>query len=210
MDDPAILYRFIAEHPLATFVTTGASGAIATSQIPLLRSERNGAPTLVGHLARANPQWQQNPHPGGQGVALFVASRAYISPSWYVSSREHGRVVPTYDYVAVEARGSVRFLHDEATLDAFVTALTAQEETRTGGAWSPRSLAPDFLASQLRAIVGIELHVSQIVGSFKLSQNRSHDDIAGVVAGLRALENPQSGCMADLIASSEPSREPHP
>jgi len=210
VDDPAMLYRFIAEHPLSTFVTTDELGTIATSQLPLLRCERDGATALIGHLARANPQWQQNQRPGAQAVALFVAARAYISPTWYASAREAGRVVPTFDYIAVEARGNVRFVHDEPTLHAFVSALTAQEEARIGGVWSPRTLARDFLSSQLRAIVGVELQVSQIVGSFKLSQNRSHDDIAGVVAGLHALGDPRSHCMADLIASSEPPREPRP
>ena len=201
VDDPAVLYRFIAEHPLATFISTGKEG-IETTQLPLMKRERNGEAILIGHLARANPQWQSL---SGDALALFAGARHYITPSWYSATREHGKVVPTYDYVVVEARGPVRVIHESDALAGFVDALTQQEEDRIGGSWSTASLPATFLATQLAAIVGIEMHVTRVCGSFKLSQNRSQADIDGVVDGLRSLGDPAASSIAAMIAAPRTS-----
>ncbi|MHB8146972.1 MAG: FMN-binding negative transcriptional regulator [Vulcanimicrobiaceae bacterium] len=200
VDDPAVLYQFVAAHPLATLISAGEQG-IQTTQVPLIHRERDGEPILIGHLARSNPQWQSL-NVDADAVALFLGARHYITPVWYPSDREHGRVVPTYDYVAVEARGSVRVIHESESLRAFVSALTDQEEDRIGGSWSAAAVPAAFMDSQLAAIVGVELRVTGIMGSFKLSQNRSAADVDGVVEGLRSLGTPAASSIAAMIAAA--------
>ena len=205
VDDSGALIGFVREHPLATFVTVGSQG-IEITHLPMFFVDGNsGALVLRGHIARANEQWSRT-DTDIAGVAMFREDSHYISPGWYASKREHGRVVPTYDYVAVEARGPVRFFHDPAKLCETVTRLTSIHEARVGGTWSIDDAPAEYVEAQLRAIVGVELEVESIAGAFKLSQNRSDADITGTVAGLEALKTPQALSIAALIRSYAPSK----
>ena len=200
VDDSRALYEMIAQHPLATLITAGDDG-IRTTQIPMIAAPDHREGLLIGHIARANPQWRSLSQ-GGESVALFTGERHYISPEWYASTHEHGRTVPTYDYIVVEARGSVRVVHELAELREFVIALSDREERRIGGAWSAESLSSSFMDAQLAAVVGIEFQVASLSGSFKLSQNHSERDIGGVVSGLRALGEASATSIASMIASA--------
>jgi transcriptional regulator len=176
--DPAVLGAAIGAFPLATLVTTGARGLDAT-HLPMLY--RDGV--LRGHVARANPQWQEYTA-GTEALAIFTGPQHYITPNWYPSKREHGRVVPTWNYVAVHARGTLTFHEDPEWLRSFVTALTDEHERTSAAPWKVSDAPAEFVEGQLRAIVGVEMTIVSLEGKWKLSQNRPDADIDGVIEGL--------------------------
>jgi transcriptional regulator len=187
------LLPLIADYPLATLVTT-ALGEIFTTQLPMLAHEVNGELFLEGHIAKANDQWKHAPE---ASAALFHVVSHYISPSWYPSKRENPRTVPTFDYVNVEARGPIEFIHDPAWLLTFVRELTQVMEHRVGGSWSIDDAPKEFLDAQAQAIVGVRMNVDSLIGTFKLNQNHPEENVENVVAELRKLGTPN----ARLIAS---------
>jgi transcriptional regulator len=163
----------------AHLVTVAADGTPDATFLPVLwRGDR-----LVGHVARANPHWKAVVD-GGPGLAVVTGPDAYVSPSWYASKHEHGRVVPTWTYSSVHLRGPVRVVDDTDWLLELVTALTDRHEAGRDDAWAVTDAPERYVAGQLRAIVGIEMVVEQVEAKAKLSQNRSDADRAGVVAGL--------------------------
>ena len=182
--DPAALQALMHEHPLATLVSTGAEGLTA-DHVPLEFDAAAGPQgTLRGHVARANPLWQ---HAGGQAVlAVFGGAQAYVSPSWYASKAQTHKVVPTWNYAVVHAHGVLHAVEDAPWLHDLVTRLTARHESPRAEPWAVSDAPDDFVQQMLRAIVGIEIPLTRLVGKWKLSQNRSASDRAGVVAGLRA------------------------
>jgi transcriptional regulator len=155
---------------------------------------------LLGHIAIANTQWQ-TAAPDAEALAIVTGPQAYISPSWYESKARHGRVVPTWNYEVVHLTGAVTFHPDTEWLRDFVTRLTERHESGRGHPWAVSDAPPEYINGQLRAIVGVELAVRSVEAKQKLSQNRSEQDRAGVVAGLRA-EAAGSGpaAIADLMA----------
>src|SRR4051812_9593970 len=164
-------------------VTAGDDG-LTVSMIPFLYDRSVGANgSLLGHLARANAQWRSAE--GREGLVLVHGPDGYISPAWYAAKREHGRVVPTWNYVLVAVHGTVR-VHDDAdwTRDV-VERLTRRHESGRSDPWSVSDAPEPYVAGQLRAIVGIELEIGRIEAKWKLSQNRSAADVAGVIEGLR-------------------------
>lgn len=146
--------------------------------MPFLLDRR--AETLVGHVARANPIRRHE----GRALAVFSGPQGYVSPSWYASKAEHGRVVPTWNYVTIAVHGQLRTFDDGDRLLDVVTRLTDEHEAGTGGTWRVDDAPADYVAAMLRAIVGVELSIERVEGKAKLSQNRSEADIAGVVAAL--------------------------
>ncbi len=177
--DPARLAELIREAPLALIVRGGAE--LAADAIPLELDDSDGL-RLLGHVARANPLWREA---DGQPVlAVFTGVQAYISPSWYASKAEHGRVVPTWNYAMVQAHGTLRAIDDTAWLEAFVTRLTERHEATRAVPWQVSDAPAEYVQKALQAIVGIEIAVTRLEGKFKLSQNRTEDDRAGVVRGL--------------------------
>jgi transcriptional regulator len=178
--DPAVLGEAMAAYPLATLVTTGTRGMDAT-HLPMLH--RDGV--LRGHIARANPQWQDYTA-GTEALAIFTGPQHYITPNWYASKREHGRVVPTWNYVAVHARGTLTFHHDPEWLRSFVTTLTDEHERTSAEPWRVADAPEEYIEGQLRAIVGVEMTITSLEGKWKLSQNRPEADIDGVAEGLGA------------------------
>jgi transcriptional regulator len=178
--DRAALTALMREHPLATLIVATPNGPSA-DLIPLEFDD--AASTLRGHVARANPLWK---HAGAQALAVFTGPEAYISPGWYASKREHGKVVPTWNYTMVQARGALHALDDAPWLRALVGRLTDHHERTQGSPWAVSDAPDDFLQQMLRAIVGIEIAVESLVGKWKVSQNRSAADREGTAAGLAA------------------------
>ncbi len=176
--DPEVLRAAIREYPLATLVTQGAEGLEATHLPMLLNGD-----VLRGHIARANPHWQKY-EAGAEALAIFTGPQHYISPNWYASKRAHGRVVPTWNYVAIHARGPLTFHHDPEWLRELVTALTAEHERTQERPWRVSDAPAEFIDAQLRAIVGVEMAVTSLEGKWKLSQNRPAADVDGVTEGL--------------------------
>jgi transcriptional regulator len=180
-----ILHGLIHAHPFAQLITVGGQGPEANPLPLLIDSQASAHGTLRGHLARGNGQLATL-REGGQALAIFQGPQAYISPSWYPGKAEHGRVVPTWNYVAVHAWGTPRVIDDPAWLLGLVSDLTEAHEHSRPNPWSVSDAPEDFLAAMLKAIVGIEIPIDRIEGKWKLSQNRSEPDRRGVVDGLRA------------------------
>jgi transcriptional regulator len=180
-----VLRAFIARHPLGALIAHGEAGP-TVELVPMQLIADGDAPgVLRGHIARGNPLWRALP-PGASVLALFQGAVHYISPSWYPSKREHGRVVPTWNYAAVQAYGAIRFVEEPSWLGALVDALTCEHERKLLNPWNVSDAPADYLDGMLRGIVGFEIALTGIEGKFKASQNRSSADRAGVRAGLAA------------------------
>ena len=182
---------------LANLVTATDEGLIATPLPLFLVPEEGPYGTLYGHLARANPQAQRAPI--GEALALFAGPDAYVSPSWYASKQEHGKVVPTWNYVAVHAYGPAEFFDDADRLLDVVTRLTAMHEGDHAKPWAVADAPEAFIRSQLKGIVGLRLPITRLDGKRKMSQNRSPADRAGVAAGLAASDRAADRAVAGLI-----------
>lgn len=182
-DSTAILHDAIRRAGLATLVTLTEDGLIA-SHVPLLL-DPEPAPygTLIGHLARPNPQARGAT---GEALAIFLGPDAYITPSWYATKRETGKVVPTWNYVAIHAAGPIEFFHDPDRLLNVVTRLTERHEGERAAPWAVSDAPDDFIQVMLKGIVGFSIRVTRLEGKWKMSQNRPEIDRAGVVAGLTA------------------------
>jgi transcriptional regulator len=165
----------------ADLVTPTSAGLVATF-LPLLHDAERGS--LVGHVARNNDHWRVEPL--GESLVVVRGPDAYVSPSWYASKREHGRVVPTWNYTTAHVHGELVVHHDQAWLEDVVRRLTDVHEAGSAQPWSVDDAPPAFVAGQLRAIVGVELRITRIEAKVKLSQNRPAADVDGVVAGLEA------------------------
>ena len=196
-NDIGSLHATIRAARLATFVTATTDGLIATP-LPMILDESEGPHgTLYGHVARANPQWKLAPI--GDAMAVFMGPDAYVTPSWYATKRDTGKVVPTWNYVAVHAYGPVEFFDDATRLRDIVTRLTNLHESPRAEPWAVTDAPDDFIKSQLRGIVGLRMPIARIDGKRKMSQNRSAEDRAGVVDGLAATGEAIDRAVADLI-----------
>jgi transcriptional regulator len=184
----------------ADLVTATDDGLLAT-MLPLLWIEpadpAHGWGSLHGHVARNNRQWQAPPI--GDAMAIVRGPDAYISPAWYAAKREHGRVVPTWNYVTAHVHGQLVIHDDPSWVESNVRALSDRHEASRAAPWSVDDAPERYIAGQLRAIVGVELTIDRVEGKFKLSQNRSDEDIAGAIDGLEAVgERDVSGAMRAL------------
>jgi len=195
-----VLHSLIREHSLAAVITMGPEGLIA-NHIPLiLDAEAGPLGTLRGHVSRMNPQWRDSlPHVSA--LAIFQGPSAYITPSWYPSRQEAGKVVPTYNYVVVHAHGTLRTYEDPELLLRNVRALTELHEAPFAQRWSVDDAPEDFIRSQLKGIVGIEIPIARLEGKWKVSQNRVAADRQGVIDGLHESGDVKSLAMADQVAS---------
>jgi transcriptional regulator len=184
-DRPEVLHDAIRAHPLAMLVTHGEEGLVA-NLVPFTLVERGGGqPVLRAHLARVNSQLRDLEQ-GCEALVIFQGPQAYVSPSWYPSKQVHGKVVPTWNYVVVQAWGRPLVIDDAKWLLAQIEALTALQEGRRDEPWAVDDAPADFIAGQLKGVRGVEIPVDRIEGKWKASQNQSTDNRAGVVAGLRA------------------------
>ena len=207
-DRPEVLAAFMRTHPLATLVSVGPGGELWATHLPMVYDVARGPyGTLEGHVARANPHHElvraaAAQAPDGtprESLVIFTGPEAYVSPAWYPSKAEHGRVVPTWNYIAVHAYGTLQLREDPAWLFAHVTRLTDQIEAGRTARWAVSDAPPDFIARELRAIVGFEMELTRIDARWKMSQNRTPADINGVVEGLRASERPMDQEVAAIV-----------
>ncbi len=199
--DVLALRALMREHPLATLVTHGVLGLDA-NPVPLLWLD-DGSPhgLLRGHVARANPVWRDTP-PGSESLAVFHGPDAYISPNWYATKRETGKVVPTWNYALVHARGPLRIVEDAVWLRELVTALTRIHEATQPQPWAVSDAPEDYIERMLGAIVGIELPLSSLEGKWKASQNQPVENRAGIVGGLRQRGASVDLAMAQIVGSA--------
>ncbi|CAD5255862.1 Transcriptional regulator [Bosea sp. 62] len=197
VDDRAEIHAMMRACRLATLVTATAEGLLATP-LPLILAEEEGEfGVLHGHLARANPQWQKAAI--GEAMVLFNGPDAYVTPSWYETKRETGKVVPTWNYQAVHAYGQAEFFDDpERLLDA-VTRLTNLHEGTRAQPWAVDDAPPAFVQAQLRGIVGLRIPITRLEGKRKMSQNRPLADRVGVAEGLGASERPSDLVVAAMV-----------
>jgi transcriptional regulator len=182
---------------LANLITATAEGPFVTPLPLFLDPDEGEHGVLYGHLAKANPQWRSVPI--GQAVATFMGPDAYITPSWYAVKRETGKVVPTWNYVAVHAHGPVEFFDDPERLMEAVTRLTRLYEEPRAEQWHVTDAPADYIAAQLRGIVGVRIPITRLEGKKKMSQNRPEADRRGVAAGLAESDLPSERAAAKLI-----------
>ncbi len=197
VEELASLHGLMRAARLANVVTFGANGLHA-SPLPLFLDETEGPfGTLYGHFARANAQWKDTPL--NDALAIFMGPDAYVSPSWYASKKEHGKVVPTWNYSAVHARGPIEFFDDEARLRDVVERLTNLHEAERPEVWSVSDAPAPFLRGQLRGIIGLRLPITGLEGKNKMSQNRSAADRAGVAEGMAGSSHASERAVAGKI-----------
>ncbi len=204
-DRVPVLHDAIRRLGFGTLVTSGAGGLAATHLPLLLDADAGPLGTLAGHVARANPQWRDM-QAGGQALAIFLGPNAYITPSWYPTKRRTGKVVPTWNYLAVHAYGEIRVFDDPALLREHVSRLTAAHEAARPAPWAVSDAPGDFIDAMLRAIVGFTMRITRLEGKWKMSQNRPAEDQAGVHRGLTAEGGPERLAVAEIVASRAASR----
>ena len=197
-DDRTAQFDLIAHHPLGTWVCQGTDGLIANHLPFVLDRERGENGTLVCHVARGNPVWRALDQ-AVPSVVAFMGPQGYITPAWYPGKAEHGRVVPTWDYVAVHAHGVARVVDDRNALLDQLNRLTDQQEAAHARPWRVADAPPDHIHRLMRAIVCIEMPVTRFEGRLKVSQDEAHADRRGTVTGLRASVRDTDHAMADLV-----------
>ena len=196
---PGVLRHLIREHPLAALVTLGPAGLDA-NHIPLeLDPQLAPLGTLRGHVARANPVWRDF-SAELEVLAVLQGAQSYVSPSWYPSKQENGKVVPTWNYIVVHAYGPMRIVEDPVWLRGLVERLTQRYEAGRAEPWKVADAPADYIEKMLSAIVGIEIPITKLVGKWKVSQNRSAADREGVARGLREVEDVNALAMAEVVA----------
>lgn len=194
---PDVLLRLMRAHPLATLVTT-VDSRIEINHVPLLVVEEAGGAVLTGHLPRANPLWQSFDG-SNEAVAVFHGPQSYVTPGWYASKQDHGKVVPTWNYAVVHARGRPRVIDDHEWLLEHLNALTNEHEARQDSPWQIADAPEAFTARMIESLVGVRMQIDSIVGKWKVSQNRPVGDRLGVAAGLRARGDDASIAMEGLV-----------
>ena len=196
---PEVLHKLLRAHPLGLLITQDASGEMAANSVPfVLDPDPAGGPGILrAHVARANPLWRKA-RGDLDSIVAFQGDQAYISPSFYASKALHHKVVPTWNYVMVQARGRLRAVDDADWLRAFVTRLTDRHEAPRAKPWAVTDAPEDFIATMLRAIVGIEIVLTSITGKWKVGQNRSAADRTGVAQGLADAGIRFEACSAPL------------
>ncbi len=200
-DDPAVQHALIRAHPAGLLVTHGTAG-LEANLIPFVLDAGAGPKgTLKGHLARPNPQWR-NADPSAEALVVFQGPEAYITPSWYATKAETGKVVPTWNYAIVQVRGRMRAIDDRDWLRDQIEALTRSQEDKRDAPWHVGDAPAAYVDAMIRGIVGIEIEIAGIEGKWKASQNRPAEDRSGVVAGLRGEASDAAAAMAGLVEAA--------
>ena len=193
--DVAVLHDLIEAHPLAAWVAQ-CDGELVANHIPFLLDRSRGPyGTLAGHLARANPAWRSFSEVT-RSLVLFQGAEHYITPSWYPSKHEHGKAVPTWNYVVVHAYGLPRIHQDREWLLAHLNQLTGTHERQQAVPWKVSDAPAEYVERMAAGIVGIEIPIEKLIGKWKVSQNRPEPDKLGVIAGLLARGDEQAREMA--------------
>ncbi len=199
--DDGSVRDLLTHHGAADLVTSTREGLLATL-LPFVYDPAVGdRGALLGHLARNNEQWRHEVQ--GEALVIVRGPDAYVSPSWYASKLEHGRVVPTWNYVTAHVYGALVVHDDPRWVEALVRRLTQKHEAAGPRPWSVDDAPETFVTGQLRAIVGVEVVISRVHAKAKLSQNRSQADIDGVIAGL---QDSGDAAFADAVRAARPDR----
>ena len=204
-EQPDELTAFMVAHPLGALITVDASGALFGTHLPLVfDASRGPRGVLEGHVARANPH-HALAREGAEALVIFTGPNAYVTPNWYPGKAEHGREVPTWNYVAVHAYGTLRFIDDPEWLLPHLRRLTDRSETArqapAGDApWRVDDAPPEFIAQRMKAIVGLQITVTRLEGKWKMSQNRAPEAIEGVIAGLGASPSAMDREVSAIVA----------
>ena len=178
-----VIHEAIGRIRFGTLVTVGPLGPIATHVPMFVDPSPEPRGTVFGHIARANDQWQKT-NTTIPALATFVGPQAYISPSFYETKRVTGKVVPTWQYLAVQARGTISFIHDRDRLLAIVRASTQIQEAQNKHPWAVEDAPHEYVDKMLGAIVGFQIEIAELVGAWKFSQNKNDEDLHGVIEGL--------------------------
>jgi transcriptional regulator len=194
----SVMHSLIVSRPLGTLVTLSASGLFASHIPMILEDDGSQFGVLKGHISRANTQWKDF-IPTVDALAIFAGHQHYITPTWYPGTKEHGREVPTWNYVVVHAYGPLKVIQDDHWLLMNVEKLTNVHEAASPVPWKVTDAPQDFIKSQLKGIVGLELPIQRLEGKWKVSQNRTERERDGVVDGLAKLNTPESLAMKALV-----------
>lgn len=198
--DPAVLRDFMHAHPLATLVVKDPSG-LSADHIPLLvTGDEASGWKLAGHVARANPLWKKAAA-GIDCLAIFHGPQHYISPNWYATKKEHGKVVPTWNYEVVHVQGRLHAVDDVEWLRKFLQRLTDTHEADQPKPWQVEDAPEDYLQRMLQAVVGIEIEIVALTGKAKMSQNQPEANRELLITALRQKESFNSVEMADMVES---------
>lgn len=196
---PEVLHALIRNHPLGLLICNGSEGPVANLLPFLLDAEIGPNGRLRAHLARANPQWRLLADtPDMPVLVVFQGADQYITPSWYETKRETGKVVPTWNYATVQVRGTARVIDDEDWLAGQIAELTASQEAGRTEPWQVTDAPDAYIQAQIKGIIGLEIDIASIDGKWKVSQNRPVGDRVGVAEGLEAEDNSADG-MAQLV-----------
>jgi transcriptional regulator len=196
-----VLHKLMEGHPFASLITMGSSGLFA-SHIPMVLEQNGAMGRLKGHLSRANTQWRDY-SPAVEALAIFSGPQHYITPSWYPEKEETGKVVPTWNYVVVHAYGYLKVVEDDEWLVAHLESLTTIHEAESAVPWKISDAPADYIESQRKGIVGLEMEIGRLEGKWKLSQNRSPEDRSGVVRGLGELKTTEGLAMKALVEEQD-------
>ena len=201
---PEVMHQLIRAQPLGLVISAGDSGLVANPLPFVLHAEAGPHGTLECHLARANTQWQDL-GAAGECLVVFQGPQAYITPSWYPAKREHGKVVPTWNYVVVQARGRPTVSEDRPWLRRHLEELVDQNEEPFDEPWRMTDAPEEYLAAQVKGIVGVSIEITELRGKWKLSQNRSVADQQGTALGLLARGGASAevgSMMADMLEAN--------
>jgi transcriptional regulator len=201
LTDHEALFSLLASRPLGAWVCHGHDGLVANHVPFLLDRSKGPLGTLVGHVARANPVWRAL-GATTPSLVIFQGPQAYITPGWYPSKAEHGKVVPTWNYVVAHAHGVARAVEDRDWLLDMLNRLTDAHESRQAAPWRVGDAPASYIDTLLRAIVGIEIPIDRLEGKLKASQDEALQDRHGTVRALQAQSGSDAGAMADLVAQA--------
>ena len=177
---PEVLHDAMRQIGFATLVTHDVQGGLEANHLPmLLEVNQEGIAVLRGHVARANPVWKAGE---GEALAIFLGPHAYVSPNWYPSKVATGKAVPTWNYIAVHAKGAIRWIQDASWLRPHVTRLSETHESQRPDPWKVGDAPESYVEAMLKGIVGFELPIIQLDGKYKLTQNRDQADRAAVAS----------------------------
>ena len=196
--DVPVMQAFIEAHPLGALVTATPSGLFATHLPLVLDRSRGPYGALQGHIARANPHHELAAE-ATDALVLFTGADSYVTPSLYPSKAAHGKVVPTWNYVAVHAHGTLRFDSEPDALRRHLEQLTALHESGRPRPWSIEDTPDGYVDKLLGAIVGVEIEITRLDGKWKMSQNRPTPDVEGVIEGLGASDDPRQREVAEIV-----------
>ncbi|MCX7341650.1 MAG: FMN-binding negative transcriptional regulator [Hyphomicrobiales bacterium] len=203
LDDRDALHDVMRAHPLGQLISAGASGLQANPVPFVLHADDGNQGLLRTHLARPNAQWRDFVD-GCDVLVIFQGPQAYVTPSWYAAKKEHGKVVPTWNYVTVQVRGRATAVQEGRWLVRHVSSMSDQQEEPLEHPWAVRDAPEPFITALTRGIVGVEIAITAISGKFKMSQNRPEADRQGVVKGMAAQGAADAAALVSRLGDPAP------